>query len=69
MPVTTVRKGEDKYGPSDYRDSLSRAAHDSMKGSVGMPMSVQILTPKYQDEKCLHIMTVLESLVERQARR
>jgi len=31
-----------------------------MKGSEGMPVGVQVITPAYEDELCLHIMGAIE---------
>jgi len=62
IPVTRVKEGEDHYGKDDsiYRDWLYRQAVDTMKGSQGLPIGVQVLTLPFEDEKCLGIMKSLQ---------
>lgn len=64
VPTTTVRPGEDFYDveslPPRQKDSMTKFAIDMVEGSVGLPLTVQILALPNQDELCLHIMKVLE---------
>ena len=64
VPVTTVQAGEDRYDiskiPANQRDSVAKLAHKVMEGSVGMPVGVQVVTPMWRDELCVHIMGCIE---------
>ena len=67
VPVTTVRDDEQTYDiedlPADQRDQISKLADTVMKGSAGLPMGVSVLTPALTDERCLHVMKIIESSV------
>ena len=69
VPVTTVRQDEQHYRmedlPPNQRDKAARLTHNLvMKNSVGLPMSVSVMTPAFQDEKCLRVMKEIERLVD-----
>lgn len=69
LPVTTVRSDEQHYRMEDLphvqRDKAARLADQRvMKNSAGMPISVQVMTPAFQDEKCLRVMKEIERLVD-----
>ena len=64
MPITTVREDEQYYNredlPSDQKDMMSVYANQEMKDSAGLPMSVSVMTPLYEDEMCLRVMKEIE---------
>merc|ERR1712168_419767 len=64
IPVTKVQEGEDVYPkkllPSDQQDEIANVIAKQMKGSVGMPVGVQILARPFRDELCLYAMNELE---------
>ena len=67
VPVTTVRKQEARYFtkdelPENQRDPIAHKACKTMEGSSGLPMSVQVMTPAYEDEKCLRLMKEIEDI-------
>lgn len=68
VPVTTIKEEEAYYNlediPMNQRDSFARLASKVMEGSAGLPLSIAVLTPSFQDEKCLHIMKEIEGLVQ-----
>ena len=70
VPITTVREDEAHYDPDrtglpkDQRDSFAKLAHQTMEGSTGMPVGVQVVTPKWQDERCLFLMREIEEVVQ-----
>lgn len=68
VPVTTVRPDEEHYDfeeiPENQRDSFGRLAQTVMKGSSGLPMSVSVMTPAFQDETCLKVMKDIESVAK-----
>jgi len=72
VPVTTVKRGEDKYPLEDLppfqRDFWAKKAGETMEGSCGMPMSVAVLTPPMRDELCLRVMREIEEEVKFEAR-
>jgi len=62
VPITLVKEGEDVY-PREIcpeNDSYYKAEVQNMKGSVGMPIGVQITTLPYEDEKCVNLMRQVE---------
>ena len=68
VPVTTVRPDEQHYRledlPENQRDKAASLTHDLvMKNSAGMPLSVSVMTPAFQDEKCLRVMKEVERIV------
>jgi fatty acid amide hydrolase len=68
VPVTTVRHDEQSYPiddlPANQRDHLATLADKVMQNSAGCPLGVSIMTPAFQDEKCLRVMKEVERLVE-----
>jgi fatty acid amide hydrolase len=65
VPVTTIRSDEAFYDPPlPQRDKIARGAALTMgAGSVGLPISVCVMTMNYEDEKCLRLMKDIERLV------
>ena len=59
LPVTRVRESEQHY-ETQHRDAWSAAARDVMRGSVGMPVGVQISALPFQDEVCLCVASILQ---------
>lgn len=68
VPVTTIRPEEACYPmdelPQVQQDHISRLVQQTMQGSAGLPIGVSVMTPAYQDEKCLRVMKEVESAVE-----
>lgn len=68
VPVTTVKSTEQSYDldalPMRQRDSVSRLTNVCMEGSEGLPVGVQVITPAYEDEICLHVMEAIEKLMK-----
>ena len=62
LPVTVVKEGEDVYTKEMgiHNDMLYKALLKSMKGTVGLPIGVQISTLPWEDEKCIGVMLQLE---------
>jgi len=64
MPITTVREDEQHYRkedlPKDQCDMMSVYANQEMKGSAGLPMSISVMAPLFEDEKCLRVMKEIE---------
>jgi fatty acid amide hydrolase len=64
VPVTTTRHDEEDYIAPEYeQDSMFRLGVKACKGSAGLPVGVQIMTPKWEDEKCLFLMREIEKRV------
>lgn len=59
VPVTTVREDEEVY-ESKYDDVLSQAVVENMKGSAGLPVSVQVVGLPYLEEEVLEVMQIVE---------
>ena len=73
LPITTVREDEQHYYqkgelPKDQRDIMSTFVAQEMVGSAGLPMSISVMTPAYEDEMCLRVMKEIEKGVNFQAR-
>ena len=66
VPMSKVRQGEDNYESSGSKehDLFHKKACDSMKGTIGLPVSVCIYTLPWEDEKCLGVMRLLESQIK-----
>jgi len=66
VPVGKVKPGEDEYESAGCkeRDIFHKKACSSIKGSVGMPISVCIYTLPWEDEKCVGVMRLLESQLQ-----
>jgi fatty acid amide hydrolase len=64
VPVTTTQRSEEVYTAPEYeQDSMFRLAVKACQGSSGLPVGVQIMTPRWQDEKCLYLMREIEKNV------
>jgi len=50
--------------PVNQRDSISKLTATATKGSVGLPVGVQVMTPMWEDENCLFVMAEIERAVE-----
>ena len=59
VPVKLIEPGEDVYN-SNVKDAFVEAAKETMKGSVGMPISIQVVGNTYQDEKVLRVMKIVQ---------
>ena len=59
IPVKLVEPGEDIYN-SNVQDAYVKAAKDVMKGSVGLPISIQVVGNSYEDEKVLRVMKIIQ---------
>ena len=67
VPVTKVLPGEDTYTHEDsiyVGDTIFKASQECMKGSVGLPVAVQVLAPPWEDEKCLAVMKAIENEIQ-----
>eukprot|EP01060_Flectonema_neradi_P004826 TRINITY_DN13161_c1_g1_i1.p1 TRINITY_DN13161_c1_g1~~TRINITY_DN13161_c1_g1_i1.p1 ORF type:complete len:602 (+),score=111.84 TRINITY_DN13161_c1_g1_i1:53-1858(+) len=62
IPVTHVKEGEDTY-PRVFKDTLEASAYPDIKGSVGLPVCVQVTTLPFKDELCISAMKVVETAV------
>lgn len=68
VPVTTVTQ-QDEVDMANYPsftkpNKAYRLLKKDMKGTVGLPVSVQVVTLPWQDELCLRIMSDLEKAVK-----
>ena len=62
VPVAKVRPDEVHYDPPLHqRDKIAKDAALALgKSSVGLPVSVSVMTTNYQDEMCLRLMKDIE---------
>ena len=69
VPITTVRPDEQYYNMEDLPENqrgdkaAKITANVVMKDSAGLPIAVSVMTPAFQDEKCLRVMKEIETLV------
>ena len=59
VPVKLIEPGEDSYN-SNIKDASIKAAKESMNGSIGLPVSIQVIGSTYQDEKVLRVMKIIQ---------
>lgn len=64
VPITEVQKGEDEIYEDGINNAITKAIRQSIKGSVGIPMGIQVATPTWQDEKCLGVMKVIDEAIK-----
>jgi fatty acid amide hydrolase len=63
IPVTEVKTGEDENYSDAFGDWITRDIKRTIKGSVGMPISIQVASKRWQDEKCLAVMKIIDDEV------
>ena len=64
VPVTVTQSNEEEYvAPPIEHDSIYRLSAQACKGSAGLPVGVQIMTPQWHDERCLFLMSEIEKHV------
>jgi len=63
VPVTEVLEGEDQKYNDNYNDFLTTKIRNTNKGSVGMPIGVQVVTRQWKDEECLAVMKLIDNEV------
>ena len=54
--------------PLDQQDHYAKLTRQVMKGSAGLPMSINIMAPAFQDEVCLGVMKEIERVVNFQTK-
>jgi fatty acid amide hydrolase len=59
LSLSRVRKGEDRTRP-ESRDKVLQQAHAVDRGSVGMPVAVQVAALPWRDDVALAVMAALE---------
>jgi fatty acid amide hydrolase len=59
VPITHVRAGEESDRPAS-RDRFDQAARETERGSVGLPIAVQIAAPPHHDHIALAALRALE---------
>ena len=62
MPTTTTREDEQHYS-SRFQDSFTVKTLPVVKGSVGLPVGVQVVALPHADELALRVMKQLEEKV------
>ena len=60
LPVAIVKEDEQKFEEKLFNDIFTKEINDTMKGSEGMPMGLEIIGKPFNDEKVLAIMKILE---------
>jgi len=46
-------------------DEVTKAANESLKGSEGIPLGIQVSTKSNEEEKCLGIMSRIDLCIKR----
>jgi len=65
LPITLVRREEVHYNNCPHNDHYTSLIKDKvMPGSEGMPLSVNVMTGAFEDEKCLRVMKEIEQAVK-----
>lgn len=65
LPVTVVQAGNDQQisGKENSWDFIYCKMRESMKGSQGLPVNVQVMSYPYHEEVCLKLMKDIEDEV------
>ena len=63
MPITVAREEEEVY-ESNHNDDISTKLKETVKGSAGMPVGIQVVGLPFEDEKVLGFMKSLEKEVK-----
>ncbi len=63
MPITVTREDEEVY-ESKHNDDITTKLNETVKGSVGMPVGIQVVGLPFEDEKVLGLMKSLEKEVK-----
>ena len=63
VPIGFVREGEDNYTDSN-KDFLTSLMNKNNSGSVGLPIGVQVAANRNDDETCLAVMELIESIFQ-----
>jgi Asp-tRNA(Asn)/Glu-tRNA(Gln) amidotransferase A subunit family amidase len=63
VPVTEVLVGEDQEYEDGYNDDWTKSIRKDIKGSVGMPVGVQVVSYQWEDETCLGVMKALDDKI------
>lgn len=64
LPVTVVKPEEQNYATDKVNDLVHKAILENMKTSAGLPVSVQIVSYPFQEERCLSLMKQIEEKVK-----
>lgn len=68
VPVTLVKENEQEYEldklPKNQQDRIARLAQKVMRKSIGLPLSISVMTPKFRDETCLRVMREVEKAAQ-----
>jgi Asp-tRNA(Asn)/Glu-tRNA(Gln) amidotransferase A subunit family amidase len=63
VPVRHAEPGEESY--EGYKDDrYTKIIRESLVGTAGLPIGVQVCSLRYQEEKCLRVMKEIQRLVE-----
>jgi len=64
IPVTRVTKKDvDAKFTDNYDDMWTELLKETIKGSEGMPISVQVISHSYEDEKALAVMESIDKRI------
>mmetsp|Transcript_27475 Transcript_27475/g.20634 ORF Transcript_27475/g.20634 Transcript_27475/m.20634 type:complete len:115 (+) Transcript_27475:574-918(+) len=64
VPITEVTPEEEVGYDDRFNDIITNKLRQSMQGSAGMPIGLQVVAPKWEDEKCLAAMKILDDAVK-----
>ena len=64
LPITTVQESEASYGDDGFNDMWTRALQKDIVTSAGMPVGVQVISRKWDDEIALAVMKVIDEEVK-----
>ena len=64
LPVTQVLEHEQTGYTDTFNDPITKACKSTLEGSVGLPIAIQVFTPKWKDEECLAVMKIIEQNME-----
>lgn len=63
LPVTKVREDEQVY-ESRFKGPFEDTVRETMKGSAGLPVGIQVMAPAFKDELALEVMKIIGGRIE-----
>jgi fatty acid amide hydrolase len=64
IPVTIVKKEEEGVYECIHKDKFAKAAKACTLDSAGLPVSVQVMTLPWEDEKCVEILRLIDNEIQ-----
>ncbi|CDW73663.1 amidase family protein [Stylonychia lemnae] len=64
IPVTEVQEGEDLIYDDGVNDMITKNIKKDMKGTVGLPVTIQVIGQLWEDETVLGVMKAIDETIK-----